>query len=241
MSRAGAGRLTARGVVRRFGGIAAVDGVDLVAPPGRITALVGPNGAGKSTLFDCLSGAARPDEGRVLLDGCDITRLPEHARARLGLARTFQRIAVFPTLTVAENVLVGAEQVRRHGARAATDRALTLLGLAAARDAPAAELPTGTLRMVELARALAAGPRVLLLDEPSVGLDAAETARLAAVLRALAADGLPLLLVEHDTELVSELADAVYAMAAGRVVTAGPAARVLADPRVGLSWGEATG
>lgn len=258
-------RLTARGVVRRFGGITAVDGVDLAVPPGRITALIGPNGAGKSTLFDCLSGAARPDAGRVLLGGRDISRLPEHARARLGLARTFQRIAVFPTLTVAENVLVGAEQVRsarsarsagraasagrarsagrvgRAGsagsARAATDRALALLGLAAVRDRPAADLPTGTLRLLELARALAGSPRVLLLDEPAAGLDAAETARLAAVLRALAAEGMALLLVEHDTELVAQLADTVYAMAAGRVVARGPAAEVLADPGVGLAWG----
>jgi len=246
-------RLTARGVVRRFGGITAVDGVDLAVPPGRITALIGPNGAGKSTLFDCLSGTARPETGRVLLGGRDITRLPEHARARLGLARTFQQIAVFPTLTVAANVRVGAEQsagglVRGllglpapggEQARAATDRALALLGLEAVRDRPAGDLPAGTLRLLELARALAAMPKVLLLDEPTAGLDAAETARLGAVLRALAAEGMALLLVEHDTELVAELADVVYAMAAGRVLAHGPTAVVLADPRVGTAWGEA--
>ncbi|MFF1952841.1 ABC transporter ATP-binding protein [Kitasatospora herbaricolor] len=244
--------LTARGVVRGFGGIRAVDGVDLAAPPGRITALVGPNGAGKSTLFDCLAGAARPDAGRVLLAGRDITRLPDHARARLGLARTFQQVAAFPGLTVAQNVRVGAEQRRRGtarallglpapgraAARAATDRALRLLDLDAVRDWPADRLPPGALRLLELARALAAAPRVLLLDEPAAGLDLAQTARLAAVLRALTAEGMALLLVEHDVELVSRLADTVYVMAAGRVVARGPTREVLADRRVAAAWGE---
>jgi branched-chain amino acid transport system ATP-binding protein len=246
-------RLTARGLVRRFGGVVAVDGVDLGVPPGRITALVGPNGAGKSTLFDCLSGALRPDRGTVLLGGTDITRLPEHARARLGLARTFQQLAIFPGLSVAENVRVGAEGVPggtlralaglpdpgRDRAAAATDRALRLAGLAALRDSPVGELPTGTLRMVELARALAGGPRVLLLDEPAAGLDAAEAARLAVVLRALSAEGMALLLVEHDIDLVAELADTVCVMAAGKMVARGPAAAVLADPEVGALWGRA--
>ncbi|GGV24885.1 ABC transporter ATP-binding protein [Kitasatospora herbaricolor] len=248
--------LTARGLVRGFGGIRAVDGVDLAAPPGRITALVGPNGAGKSTLFDCLAGAARPDAGRVLLAGRDITRLPDHARARLGLARTFQQVAAFPGLTVAQNVRVGAEQGRggaaralpglpapgraaaRSAARAATDRALHLLDLDPVRDWPADRLPPGALRLLELARALAAAPRVLLLDEPAAGLDLAQTARLAAVLRALTAEGMALLLVEHDVELVSRLADTVYVMAAGRVVARGPTREVLADPRVAAAWGE---
>jgi branched-chain amino acid transport system ATP-binding protein len=248
-----AARLTARRIVRRFGGVAAVDEVDLSVPPGRITALVGPNGAGKSTLFDCLSGTVRPDGGRVLLGGTDLTGLPDHARARLGLVRTFQQIAVFPSLTVAENVRIGAEarsggtvrgllglpDPRRDRVQAATDSALRLVGLAAARDSPIGELATGTLRMVELARALAGRPRVLLLDEPAAGLDAAETARLAALLRAFAADGMALLLVEHDIDLVAELADVVYVMAAGRVVARGPAGRVLADPAVGALWGEA--
>jgi branched-chain amino acid transport system ATP-binding protein len=246
-------RLTARGVVRRFGGVVAVDDVDLSVPPGRITALVGPNGAGKSTLFDCLSGALRPDGGTVLLGGTDITRLPEHARARLGLARTFQQLAIFPSLSVADNVRIGAEArpggtVRglvglpdpdRDRAAAATDRALRLAGLSALRDSAVGDLPTGTLRMVELARALAGAPRVLLLDEPAAGLDAAEAARLAVVLRALSAEGMALLLVEHDIDLVAELADTVCVMAAGRMVARGPAAAVLADPAVSALWGEA--
>ncbi|MER5635637.1 ATP-binding cassette domain-containing protein [Kitasatospora sp. NPDC002227] len=227
MSRGGL-RLTARGVVRRFGGVRAVDGVDLVAEPGRITALVGPNGAGKSTLFACLSGAERPDAGRVLLGGRDVTRWPPHRRARLGLARTFQQLAVFPSLTVAEHLRLGAEQAGRGAEWVPPAGALLeLLGLSGVRDRRAAELGTGTLRMVELGRALAGGPEVLLLDEPAVGLDAAEAARLATVLRALAAEGLALLVVEHDTELVGALADVVYLLAAGRVAARGPAAVVL--------------
>ncbi|MGV9265981.1 ABC transporter ATP-binding protein [Kitasatospora sp. NPDC003701] len=246
MSRTGAGRarLTARGVVRRYGGIEAVAGVDLAAPPGRITALIGPNGAGKSTLFDCLAGTVRPDAGRVLLGGRDVTRLPTHTRVRLGLARTFQQIAVFPTLPVADNVRIGAEQ--RHGHRpdaravdAATARALALFGLQDLAAQPAGDQPTGVLRLVELARALAGDPRVLLLDEPAAGLDTAQTARLVTVLRGLADRGMALLLVEHDPDLVRELADTVYAMAGGRVVARGPAAAVLADAGVTRAWGGA--
>ncbi|RKT11529.1 amino acid/amide ABC transporter ATP-binding protein 1 (HAAT family) [Streptomyces sp. 1114.5] len=243
----GAARLTARGVVRRYGGIEAVGGVDLVALPGRITALIGPNGAGKSTLFDCLAGTARPDAGRVLLGGRDVTRLSAHRRVRLGLARTFQQIAVFPTLTVADNVRVGAEQQNRRAVRPGradsraaaerTTRALRLFGLQEVAAEPAGAQPTGVLRLVELARALAGGPRVLLLDEPAAGLDAAQTARLVSVLRGLAERGMALLLVEHDAELVAELADSVYAMAEGRMVAAGPTADVLADPRVSRAWG----
>ncbi|MFD8750365.1 ABC transporter ATP-binding protein [Kitasatospora sp. NPDC059577] len=286
-----AARLTARGIVRRYGGIEAVAGVDLVALPGRITALVGPNGAGKSTLFDCLAGTARPDAGRVLLGGRDVTGLPAHRRVRLGLARTFQQIAVFPTLSVADNVRVGAEQrtgrtaragragrVGRAGpprpagwlglpgrtaaveARAVPERALSeraslpeqasvtertagalrLFGLQDVAAEPAGEQPTGVLRLVELARALASRPRVLLLDEPAAGLDAAQTARLVSVLRGLAEQGMALLLVEHDAELVAELADAVYVMAEGRMIAGGPAATVLADPRVTRAWGAVT-
>ncbi|MFE6865068.1 ABC transporter ATP-binding protein [Kitasatospora sp. NPDC057692] len=230
------GRLTARGVVRRYGGIEAVAGVDLVAAPGRVTALIGPNGAGKSTLFDCLAGTVRPDAGRVLLGGRDVTRLPVHERVRLGLARTFQQIAVFPTLSVADNVRVGAEQ-RSGPADGRTARALAVFGLGAVAAEPAGGQPTGVLRLVELARALAGEPRVLLLDEPAAGLDTAQTARLLTVLRGLADDGMALLLVEHDPDLVSELADTVYAMADGRMVAAGPAAAVLADPRVVRAWG----
>ncbi|MFC7306964.1 ATP-binding cassette domain-containing protein [Streptomyces monticola] len=219
--------LTARELTVRYGEFTALDGVDLAVPAGRITAVVGPNGAGKSTLFHCLAGTLRPDAGRVEFDGRDITACPAHARTRLGVARTFQQLAVFPTLTVAENVRVGAEQGRVRDA-AAVRRTLTLLGLdGPVAHRPAADLPTGTLRRVELARALAGGPHVLLLDEPAAGLDAAEVAVLATVLKALAADGTALLIVEHDLDLVDRLADTVHAMAAGRIVASGPPEQVL--------------
>ncbi|MER6676441.1 ATP-binding cassette domain-containing protein [Streptomyces sp. NPDC000983] len=219
--------LTTRGLKASYDGFRALDGVDLEVHPGRITAVVGPNGAGKSTLFHCLAGTLRPSEGQVRYGARDITRLPAHTRTRLGVGRTFQQLAVFPSLTVAENVRVGAEQGHVDDP-AAVDRALRLMGLdGPVREAPAADLPTGTLRRVELARALAGGPRVLLLDEPAAGLDTAEVTALARVLMALAADGTALLVVEHDLDLVADLADVVHVMAAGRVVASGPPGRVL--------------
>ncbi|WP_030955462.1 ABC transporter permease subunit [Streptomyces sp. NRRL S-481] len=219
--------LTARRLHVRYGGFTALDGVDLDLAPGQITAVVGPNGAGKSTLFHCLAGTLRPARGTVGLDGRDITALPAHARTRLGVARTFQQLAVFPSLTVAENVRVGAEQGRVTDS-GAVERTLRLLGLdGPVRAVPAAGLPTGTLRRVELARVLAGTPRVLLLDEPAAGLDTAEVAALARVLKALAADGTALLVVEHDLDLVAGLADIVHVMTAGRIVASGPPGRVL--------------
>ncbi|MEU0201256.1 MULTISPECIES: ATP-binding cassette domain-containing protein [unclassified Streptomyces] len=219
--------LTARHLHARYGGFTALHGVDLDLSPGRITAVVGPNGAGKSTLFHCLAGTLRPARGTVRLSGRDITALPAHARARLGVARSFQQLAVFPSLTVAENVRVGAEQGRVTD-RGAVERTLRLLGLdGPVRALPAAGLPTGTLRRVELARVLAGSPRVLLLDEPAAGLDTAEVAALARVLKALAAEGAALLVVEHDLDLVAGLADVVHVMTAGRIVASGPPERVL--------------
>lgn len=196
---------------------------DFALPAGRVCALVGPNGAGKSTLFDCLAGTLRPHEGRITLDGADITHRSAHARTRLGIARTFQRLAVFPSLTVEENVRLGAERGHPGGDPAAVERSLRLLGLAGpVRHATATDLPTGTLRRVELARALAGQPHTLLLDEPAAGLDAAETAALARALAALAADGLTVLVVEHDPDLVAGIAHTVHTMEGGRIVGAGP-------------------
>jgi branched-chain amino acid transport system ATP-binding protein len=231
--------------VRHFGGLRAVDGVSLDVPPGQVTAVIGPNGAGKSTLFHCLAGAQRPDEGRIHLGARDITRLPDHRRARLGIARTFQVVSVFASLTVADNLRVGAEN--RSGASAAArllgfpdpahgrtrdavERALDLVDLRGVSEVQAGQLPTGTLRLVELGRALAARPSVLLLDEPASGLDDAETARLRALLRRLVDDGLAVLLVEHDMELVFGVADTVHVMATGRIVASGTPDQVRDDP-----------
>jgi branched-chain amino acid transport system ATP-binding protein len=237
--------LQVRGIARSYGGVHAVDGVDLDALPGDVTALIGPNGAGKTTLFACMSGFERPDRGRVLLGERDITDAGTDARARLGLTRTFQELAVFASMTVADNIRVGAENRRSAGilagllglpdpARRTVDatvgRVLDLLGLGAVRDAPAGTLSTGTLRMVELGRALAADPVAVLLDEPASGLDDGEIRALRDVLRALADDGRTIVLVEHDVDLVFDVADRVYVMAAGRVVVSGTPAEVAADP-----------
>ncbi|MFJ9812167.1 ATP-binding cassette domain-containing protein [Streptomyces sp. NPDC101158] len=198
------------------GGLTALDRVDLELRAGAVTAVVGPNGAGKSTLFDCLAGTLRPTTGRVTLGGVDITARPAHTRHRLGIARTFQQLAVFPSLTVEENVRVGA----RDAAAEPVEQALRLFGLAGPqRHRAAAGLPTGTLRRVELARALASAPHTLLLDEPAAGLDTDETAALARILAALAADGLTVLVVEHDPDLVADIAHTVHTMEGGRIVS----------------------
>ncbi|GEB57816.1 ABC transporter permease subunit [Streptomyces gardneri] len=204
------------------GGITALSHVTLALTPARITALVGPNGAGKSTLFDCLAGTLRPrhHQGLITLGGADITSRPAHARTRLGIARTFQRLAVFPSLSVEEHVRLGADRGRVRGDPAAVERSLRLVGLAGpVRHRAAADLPTGTLRRVELARALAGQPHTLLLDEPAAGLDAAETAALARILAALAADGLTVLVVEHDPDLVAGIAHTVHTMEGGRILS----------------------
>ncbi|MBO1331996.1 ATP-binding cassette domain-containing protein [Streptomyces sp. VRA16 Mangrove soil] len=199
------------GITVGFEGHPVLRGVDITVAGGQVTAVVGPNGAGKSTLFHCLAGTLRPSAGQVLFGKRDITRLPAHARTRLGIARTFQELAVFPSLTVAENLRVGAEQGRVRDPDAAR-RMLRLFGLRG--DQGTDGLPTGTLRRVELGRALAGRPHVLLLDEPAAGLDEAEVAALATLLRALADDGMALLVVEHDLDLVASIADTVHELTA---------------------------
>ncbi|MFK4226873.1 ATP-binding cassette domain-containing protein [Streptomyces sp. NPDC019890] len=217
-SGASAHRLVARQVRLRYRDFTALDGVDITLTAGQVTALVGANGAGKSTLFHCLCGTLRPDAGRIELDGVDITRRAAHARTRLGIARTFQQLAVFPSLTVEENVRIGAEQGRRRDP-SAVGPVLRLLGLdGPIRHQPAAGLSTGALRRVEIGRALAGGPHTLLLDEPTAGLDSVEAEALARILGALAADGMAVLVVEHDLDLVARIAHTVHVMEAGRIV-----------------------
>jgi branched-chain amino acid transport system ATP-binding protein len=201
-------------------------GLSLEVPPGRVTGLIGPNGAGKSTLFDVVCGRLRPQRGRVLLDGRDVTRVPAHRRARLGLGRTYQRLEVFGSLSVAENLLVAARASGREtpaATTAAVTGTLRRLGLADFAAYPAGRLPTGVARLVEIARALAGGARVLLLDEPSSGMAEAELADFAATLHTLAADDLALLLIEHDLALVDAVCDRVYALREGRAEMLSPA------------------
>jgi branched-chain amino acid transport system ATP-binding protein len=225
--------LEARHLIRRFGGVLALDDVSLTASAGKISALVGPNGAGKSTLFHCLAGSLRADSGSVLLDGRDISRLPADARSRRGLIATYQQGSVFPSLTVRENLLVAAENRHRstllraligrpsRNSGKVADRALSAFQLGQWRDVPAADLSTGMVRLVEIARAYAANPRVLLLDEPVSGLNRAETGVVAQVLHGLADGGVCVLLVEHDRDFVEQVAERISVLAVGRIVAAG--------------------
>ncbi|MFI1395335.1 ABC transporter ATP-binding protein [Streptomyces sp. NPDC020681] len=233
--------LEASGVGVRFGGIRALDGVGLGVRAGEVCGLIGPNGAGKTTLFDVLSGIRRPDEGRVLQDGTDITRRSPVWRARHGMRRTFQRQQLFGQLTVADNLLVAQEWrgglihrrdlERERRARAAA--VLRTCGLEALEGSYAGTLPVGQARMAELARALADPPRVLLLDEPASGMSAEERDQLAAVVRHLAyEEGCAVLLVEHNVAFVMELCARVVVLDLGRVLAEGPAAEVRADPKV---------
>lgn len=218
----------------RFGGIAALTSVSLSVGPGATTGLIGPNGAGKTTLFDVISGLRRPDRGRVLMGGIDVTRLGPKERSLRGLGRTFQRLEVFGSLTTLDNVLVAVENSGLRGG-AARRRARDLLdrvGLGAVAESQADTLPTGFARLVELARALAGGPTILLLDEPSSGLDTAETRRLAALLGDLVADGLAVLLVEHDMELVMTVCHHIYVLGSGQVIGSGSPTQVQDDAAV---------
>jgi branched-chain amino acid transport system ATP-binding protein len=223
--------LDVSGVTVRFGGHVALDDVRLTAAPGEVTGLIGPNGAGKTTLFNVITGLQAPQRGRVRLDGDDVTGLAPYRRARRGLARTFQRLELFGLLTVRENVELAASVRGRRPGRSA-DEALALVGLTAMGEVRADELPTGKARLVELARALATGPRVLLLDEPASGQDDAETDAFRDVLLTVAAEGIAVVLVEHDVHLVMRTCARVHVLDFGRVLAAGTAAEVQADQAV---------
>ncbi len=216
----------------RFGGHLALDRVSLRADAGQVTGLIGPNGAGKTTLFNVVTGLVAPLSGRVLVDGHDVTRFAPYRRARRGLARTFQRLELFGLLTVRENVelAVSVRGGRRPGRDA--DAALEVAGLAAVAEARADELPTGTARRVELARALATGPRVLLLDEPASGQDEAETDAFRRVLLTVAAEGVAVVLVEHDVQLVMGTCHTVHVLDFGRVLAVGTPRQIQGDRAV---------
>jgi ABC-type branched-subunit amino acid transport system ATPase component len=233
--------LRAESLVVRFGGHLAVNEVSLDAHAGRITGLIGPNGAGKTTTFNALCGLQPLTQGQVSFGGQDITKLKPHQRARRGLARTFQRLETFSLLTVRENILAGAE-FRTRSARGAgppaarTDELIERLGLGDVADDRVDALPTGRARLVEVGRALANQPRLLLLDEPSSGLNEAETAELATVLRELADDGLAVLMVEHDMSLVMGSCEDIYVLDFGSTIAVGAPAEIQRDERVRAAY-----
>lgn len=219
-----------------FGGNLVLDDVGLDAPTGQVTALIGPNGAGKTTLFDVITGVLEPQAGTVTLDGEDLAGQGVHRRARAGLGRTFQRLELFGTLTVRENLQVAAAVLPRRSRTTAVDAAIERLGLGRIADERSGALPTGTGRLVELGRALVAGPKVLLLDEPASGQNTHETETFSALLSRLAGEGLTVLLVEHDMDLVMRTADRVHVLDFGQVIASGSPDEVRADPNVQAAY-----
>jgi branched-chain amino acid transport system ATP-binding protein len=241
--------MEAKGLRKRFAGVSAVDGVDLAVMPGTITAMIGPNGAGKSTMINMLSGALLPTSGHILIGGEQVTGLHSHEFANLGLARTFQTPKLFEGLTTLETIMVARDAFGRsryldvalHSPRMRREEResrrsaiewLDFVGVGDAADRPVSALPVGDQRLVEVARALAAEPDILLLDEPAAGLDQTETASLAELMRTIARTGLGVLVVEHDMNLVMSTAEQIVVLDAGRCIAAGSPAAVAADPAV---------
>jgi branched-chain amino acid transport system ATP-binding protein len=214
-----------------FGGVNALTDVNLDVDAGSVTGLIGPNGAGKTTLFNVVSGLQVPDAGHVLFEGEDITGLRPYQRARLGLGRTFQRLEVFGSLTVRDNIRVAAEILKDWNREApnpgeVADAVLDRVNLSAVAGERADELPTGMARLVELGRALAIRPKLLLLDEPSSGLDEYETDELSRLLSELASQGLGVLLVEHDVEFVMRVCRIVHVLDFGKILAVGRASEI---------------
>ena len=225
--------LSVRGVTLRFGGVVALDAVSFDVEAGHIAGLIGPNGAGKTTAFNVITRLYRPDEGELEFDGQSLLQTPAWKIVRRGIARTFQNLNLFRTMSVLENVLLGAHaRDRRVGEREALE-VLDYVGLADRADAPAAALPYATQKRVELARALIAQPKLLLLDEPAGGLNHEEVGELAAFLRRLREDkDLTVLLVEHHMNLVMNVSDHVTVLSFGRRIASGTPEEVRADPEV---------
>jgi branched-chain amino acid transport system ATP-binding protein len=241
--------LDVRDIEVRFGGVVALDGLSFTVEPGNICALIGPNGAGKTTLFNCVSRLYEPQAGHILFEGIDLLTLAPHKIAEIGVARTFQNLALFPALTVLENVMVGAhtngkvgfgrallrigvgkeERATRDACRAILER----LSLGHLADRPAAGLPFGTLKRLEFARALASQPRLLLLDEPANGLTHGEVDELGETIREIRDQfDLSILLVEHHMQMVMSISDEVVVMDFGRKIAEGTPESVRNDPKV---------
>ena len=237
--------LECRGLVRRFGALVAVDGIDLAVEPGEIRAVIGPNGAGKSTVFNLITSVLKPSAGQVIFAGEDITGMPVHEVAQKGIARTFQLCHIFPALTVRENVRIAAQA--RDGRRwqflgggrvlnrsaSAADEAIARMRLTRMADATAAMLSHGDQRLLEIAMAIAQKPRLLMLDEPTQGLSIEETGRAVQILKDMLTEGdLSVLLVEHDMEVVFKLADNITVLHRGRVIADGSPTAVRASAEV---------
>ena len=244
--------LRVEGITKKFAGIVALDNVGIQVDAGERVGLIGPNGAGKTTFFNCILGILKPEAGTVELDGQDATRLPVFQRSRLGLGRTFQRIELFPGVTVRDHLFI-PERVRRGTGRlwrdvvglgrptaeeiARCDEVLALLGLRHLADEPIERLSLGQGRLVEVGRALMTEPKLLLLDEPSSGLDRAETKALAKTLQDVQqSQGFAILLVEHDVELVASFTTRSYVLDFGRLITEGPTNEVLASDEVRAAY-----
>ena len=242
--------LDVEGVTVRFGGVVANNNVSIWCRDSTITALLGPNGAGKSTLFDVITGARRPESGTLIFDGQDVSKAPVHVRARDGMGRTFQNLAVVRDMSVVENVMLGASRFRNYGIvsallglpkvrrtdralKALAEKALEIVGLKGEADLLAGSLPYGDLRRMEIARALTIGPKLLLLDEPAAGMDQAETADLSSALIQIRDQwGLAILVVEHDLDLVRKVAEDAFVLDFGVILAGGPVEEVMTNPAV---------
>ncbi|MEJ2435833.1 MAG: ABC transporter ATP-binding protein, partial [Pseudolabrys sp.] len=241
--------LTAQGISIGFGGVRALSDVTFEVEKAEIFAIIGPNGAGKTTLFNVVSGLYDAQQGRVMLKGEDVTRLPPHALARRGLSRTFQNLQIFFRMTAAENVMVGRHLHERRNViahlftlpsvlrqnretRAKADELLRFVGIAELADRPAGTLPYGALRRLEIARALASEPEVLLLDEPAAGCNPVETAEIDELIQKIAATGVAVVLVEHDMKLVMKISRRIHVLDGGRSIAEGTADEIRSNPQV---------
>ena len=241
--------LSVRSISKRFGGLQAVDNVSFDVPRGAIKALIGPNGAGKTTLFNLLSGFLRPDRGSVVFDGAEVLGLMPHQIAARGMARTFQQIRLFPKMTVLDNILVGRHLHSRggfvscmlhlpflrkeeSGARETCREILEFLGMSGQADEEADRLPYGKQRIVELGRALACDPRILLLDEPAAGLNIRETVEVGKLISRIRERNVTVLLVEHDMSLVMDISDEIVVLSYGQKIAEDKPASIQKDPEV---------
>ena len=225
----------------RFGGLLALDSVNLSAEAGRITGLIGPNGAGKTTLFNVITGLQTPTEGKVYIGDEEVTGSKPHKRARLRMARTFQRLEVFGSLTARENIMVAAEirngwSKDKADPKDITEQILRRVGLTHVAEAPVDSMPTGLARLVELGRALATQPQLLLLDEPGSGLDHTESEALGDLLIDLAAEGMAILLVEHDVELVMRVCEDIFVLDFGKLIAQGSPSEIQQNAAVQAAY-----